>query len=83
MLNYNDLNHDVADYLSHRFDIEIEVTDGGLMIETEQFMYCKTLYHKQDVLLTFIEKVAEVVAKEFDAYVDYEFECGLLTLFIC
>lgn len=83
MIIYNDLNQEVADYLSHRFDIEIEATDEGLTIETDQFVCCMTTYRKQDALLAFVENVAAIVATEFDAYVDYEIECGLLTLFIC
>lgn len=83
MIIYNDLNQEVADYLSHRFDIEIEASEDGLKIETDQFCCYGTPFYKQDMLLAFVENVAVIVATEFDAYVDYEIECGLLTLFIC
>ena len=82
MTIYNDLNNEVADYLSHYFDIEIEVSEDGLKIETDQFCCYGTPFYKHDMLLAFIEEVAGVVADEYDADVDYELECGLLTLFI-
>lgn len=76
------LLNEVADYLSQKFEIEIEVESYELTIDTDQFYINGHWTTKQDYLLKLVEKMAHAVAKRFDIYLDYELECGRLTLLI-
>lgn len=76
------LLNEVADYLSQEFEVEIDIESYELVIDTDQFYINGHWTTKQDYLLRLVEKMAYAVAKRFDIYLDYELECGRLTLLI-